>query len=329
MGVSYYDMTNRALKAAIYTCYVGSCAWNTVTVKSPGAPEISTGLYSSFKFDSTGNAAIASFSYNSLSLSSILIYTHQVPGAGNCGEGGAAGLWDCREFSFGAGEGRYASLDFSYDDVPYIAYYAAHDGDLGLIIITPNGMCGPDFGWYCYDLDGWDGTDVGLFASLIAPHYSGDVYRIAYYDKTNGHLKYYDPSWGPVVVDYMGTSISPMGISMKIDKDGNPVIAYQKINSEFSPPTLNIVRPYLEYSDQPYGNCGDNPPGYLFAYWFCSTLDNGGQYTNETDFTSLVINSQNMVGIAYTEYDSYLDVTSLKFNYQHFFLTLMPITIRQ
>jgi hypothetical protein len=329
MGVSYYDMTNRALKAAIYTCYMGPCAWNIVTVKSPGSPQISTGLYSSFKFDSLGNAAIASFSYNSLNLSSTLIYAHQVPGGGNCGEGGAVGLWACKEFSFGSSEGNYASLDFSYDDVPYIAFYDVHEGDLGVIIITNSGMCGPEIGWECLDLDGWDGTDVGLYPSLIAPQYSGDLYRIAYYDKTNGHLKYYDPSWGPLVVDHMGTSISPMGIAMRIDSDGNPIIAYQQITSEFSPPTLNIARPYLEFSGEPYGNCGDNPPGNLFAYWFCSTLDNGGQYTYEADFAAMVINSYGMVGIAYTEYDSYLDITSLKFIYQHLFHTFMPITTKQ
>jgi hypothetical protein len=329
MGISYYDITNRALKAAIYTCHMGSCAWNIVTVNSPGSPQVSIGLYSSFKFDSLGKAAIASFSYNSLNSSSTLIYAHQVPGGGNCGEVGAAGLWDCKEFSFGSGEGRYSSLDFSFDDVPYIAYYDAHKGDLGVIIITNSGMCGPEIGWYCYDLDGWDGTDVGLYPSLIAPQYSGDLYRIAYHDKTNGHLKYYDPSWGPLAVDEMGTSISPMGISMAMDKEGYPVITYQRIESDFSPPQLRFARPNIVYGEELYGNCGDPPPGDLFQYWRCITLDNGGQYSEEADFAAIAINSYGMVGIAYTEYDSYINVTSLKFIYQHLFRTLIPITTRQ
>jgi hypothetical protein len=328
MGISYYDITHRALKAAIYTCYLGLCGWDIVTVSSPDYLDVSVGLYSSFKFDSTGNAAIAFFSFNSTQMTNILFYAEQVSGGGDCGEGGTVGLWECTEVTYGSGESRYASLDFSYDDVPYIAYYAADDGDLGLVY--KSGMCGPELGWTCLDLDGYDGSDVGLYPSLIAPQYSGDSYRIAYHDKTNGHLKYYDSDWGePVVVDEMATSLDPMGISMAMDNEGHPVIAYQRIESDFSPPELRIARPNTVYGEELYGNCGDPPPGYLFQYWRCNTLDNGGQYSEEADFAAIAINSYGMVGIAYTEYDSYFDVTSLKFIYQHLFRTLMPITTRQ
>jgi hypothetical protein len=319
-------MANRSLKAAIYTCYMGLCAWDKVTVLSPDSPDVSIGLYSSFKFDSTGNAAIAFFSYKSSNLTNRLLYGYQVPSGGNCGEGSATGLWECDEAAYGSGEARYASLDFSYDDIPYIAFYSPQEGDLGLVYL--GGMCGPELGWTCLDLDGYDGSDVGLYPSLIAPQYPSDLYRVAYHDKTNGHLKYYDPDWGPLVVDEMGTSISPMGISMAMDNEGYPVIAYQRIETEFSPPELRIARPYLEFPDEPYGNCGDLPPDYLFQYWLCSSLDNGGQYTEEADFAAIAINSHSMVGIAYSEYDSGYDVTSLKFIYQTLFYTFMPITTR-
>jgi hypothetical protein len=235
-------------------------------------------------------------------------------------------LWECDEAYILGGEGKYASLDFSYNDVPYIAFYNAHEGDL--IVVYKGGMCGVELGWSCLNIDGYDGSDVGAFASLIAPQSSSGPIRIAYLDKTLGHLKYYDSSWGRIVVDEMGTSDSPKGISMLIDDNGFPVIAYQYIASEFSPPALRIARPYAAYDDGKYGNCGDIPGGYFVQYWRCLTLDNGGQYSEEADFASLVINSAGMVGIAYSEYDSYYDVTSLKFIYQTLFRTFLPVTTR-
>ncbi len=125
MGISYYDIFNRVLKVAIYTCFNGSCGWDKVTVSAPESENESIGLYSSFKFDSTGNAGIAFFSLNTTYLNSVLMYVYQVPSGGDCGEVPAAGLWECDEAIILGGEGKYASLDFDYDDVPYIAYYVA------------------------------------------------------------------------------------------------------------------------------------------------------------------------------------------------------------
>jgi hypothetical protein len=174
--------------------------------------------------------------------------------------------------------GQYASLDFSWDDQAYIAYYDAGLGHIKYAYYGGIGNCGQYNQWICTTIDSVG--DVGLYASLKAPQYSGDLLRVAYYD----------PSWGPVVVDNMGTSLSPMGISMDIDKDGYPVIAYQQYATEFSPATLRIVRPYLVFNDNSLGNCGDVPPGYLFQYWHCSTLDNSGQYTEEADFVPCSLN---------------------------------------
>ncbi len=327
MGFSYYDVTHRALKAAIYTCYLGACSWDKVTVSAPDVPEKSNGLYTSFKFNSAGTPSIAYFDINTTYMNSSLEYAYQVTSGGDCGAGEAVGLWECKDVDFLSGEGRYASLDFSYDDQPYIAFYDAHEGDLKVAYHSAINMC--EFGWTCPTLDGMDGSDVGYFTSLVAPQSAGDVIRIAYHDKTNGKLKYYASDWGPVVVDDMGTSISPMGISMAMDKEGYPIIAYQQISSEFSPPELRIARPNSVYGDEEYGNCGDPPPGYLFQYWRCNTLDNASQYTAEANYAALIINSRGMLAIAYSEYDSYYNATSLKFTYQTLIKTFLPSTVRQ
>jgi hypothetical protein len=272
--------------------------------------------YTSFKFFSNGTPAIAYYISNSLGNDS-LMYAYFVGSGGNCGEEGYAGKWQCDTIQSGSGMGQYASLDISWDDQAYIAYYFESSGNLKLAYYAGIGNCGPSNQWQCNTLDGTDGTDVGMYASLKAPQSAGGVIRIVYYDKTNGHLKFYNSGFGtPMVVDDMGASLSPRGISMDIDPDGLAVIAYQQIESDFSPPALRISRPYLAYDDGNFGNCGDVPPGYLFQYWRCNTLDNGSQYTDEADYVALSVDSNGLVSIAYTEEDNYSLSTSLKFIYQ-------------
>jgi hypothetical protein len=319
MGFSYYDATHRSLKAAIYHNYYGDNGWDIQTVGTPLEPKYSVGYYSSFKFDSTGNAGIA-YSVNNSDINfDILAYAEQVPGGGNCG----GDLWKCEGLRVIDANAKYASLDYDYEDTAYIAYYDANLGNLDLTI--QGGTCGSTPGWSCEILDDSGADDVGLFPSLIAPQYPGDIYRIAYHDRTNGHLKYYDPVWEDVVVDDMGQSIAWMGVSMILDDAGHPAIAYQKITDDFAPPELSLARPAFVYGAD-YGNCGDAPPGYLFTYWQCKTLDNGSQFTEEADFASIVMNSSGLLAIAYTEYDSYNDFTSVKFIYQHMLRTFIPIS---
>jgi len=322
LGISYYDITNRALKVTIWTCSLGSCNRDYITVSASASPNIMIGLYSSFKFDSSGNAAIAYFITNSISSDSDLMYAYQVPAEGNCGEGAFSGLWECKLISISSSEGRYASLDFSYDDTPYIAYYNKDYGTLSIAYHKSGIHFCDEFDWTCLPLDG-GAADVGWFASLIAPQYDGDIYRIAYYDKTNGKLKYYYDTGDPILVDDIGISLGPMGISMQLDKDGYPVIAYQKIESEFSPPALWLARPNFIYEDDESGNCGDPD------YWRCIPLDTGNQYVGEAQYASLVVNSNGLMAIAYSELDDYDYFMSLKFIYQHLIRTYLPITNRQ
>ncbi len=333
IGISYYDVTNQALKYITRSCFNNLCTlWFTSTISAPDSANISIGKYSSLKFGPTGTPTIAYYYENGNPLGQeSLRLTSLVDIGGNCGEGSVAGKWNCEIIDRGFGVGQYASLDLTYDGSVYIAYYDAVEGNLKIAnfwgIIDDD--CYDDNGWYCAVLDGSDGSDVGLFASMTAQHSVGDkLFRIAYYDKSNGHLKYYDSDFGPVVVDDMSTSLLPMGISMDIDKEDNPVIAYQR-TADLSGADLRIARPYFEFNDGEFGNCGDVPPGYMFLYWRCTTLENGGQYNDEAEFASMAIDSRGRVGIAYSEYDSYYDVTSLKFIYQTLLRTFMPIITKQ
>ena len=327
VGISYYDDTFRALKAAIWTCSSGSCNKEIITILTPDSVQMSYGLYPSIKFNSDGVAAIASFYYNSGSNSSDLIYAEQVLGEGNCGVGAAFGFWNCTLISFLSDQPKYTSLDFNYEDKAYIAYYYPEDESLRIAYDYGSAAMCDEFDWTCRTIDGGV-DDVGSFSSLVAPQFSGDSFHIAYLDKTNGHLKYYNEDWGPVVVDEMSTTYSPKGISLKFDHDGYPAIAYQYIASEYSPPALRIARPWMVYEDGHVGNCGDNPPGYSVKYWRCNTIDYGGQYIEEAGYASMVINSNGRVGIAYSEFDTDLVITSLKFTYQTLYRTFLPLTVK-
>jgi hypothetical protein len=331
IGISYHDVTNSALKFTSWTCTGLTCTiQNTVTIATPVLPIHNIGLYTSLKFAPDGTPYIAYYMSNSIGNDSLHL-THRVDSGGNCGEGSAAGKWECEVIDAGDGVGQYASLDLTYDGSTYIAYYDAGNGDLKMAYYTgiADPACNDNNGWMCPVLD--SGGDVGLYPSLSAQHNAADqLFRIAYYDATNEQLKYTDETWEPLNVDFMGSSTSAfMGISMDVDKDGAPIIAYQQAQpGDYSRPTLNIARPYFLYDDGAFGNCGDTPPEYLFIYWRCNILDNAGQYLDEADFVSVAITSRGLAQIAYTEFYNY-DIgdhaTSLKFITQRWFQTLLPL----
>lgn len=328
IGISYHDATNGALKYISWSCTELTCTIpNKVTIATPGLPILDLGLYTSLKFAPDGTPHIAYHTINTISGTGNLIYASYVASGGNCGEGSAAGKWNCTTIDSGPGIGKYASLDLTYDGSPYIAYYDAGSGDLKMAYYTgiADPHCNDDNGWMCPVLD--SGGVVGLYPSLTAQRTPDDqLYRIAYYDATNEQLKYTDETWEPLNVDFMGSSTSAfMGISMDVDKDDNPIIAYQQVQAgDYSRPTLNITRPYFVYDEFIFGNCGDTPPGYLFTYWRCNILDNAGQYVWEADIASVVVKSSGLAAVAYSEYDEYYDATSLKYITQRF-QTLLPL----
>jgi hypothetical protein len=300
VGISYHDIDNGALKFISWTCGQLTCTIkNDVVVADATLALVDIGRYSSLKFGTDGTPLIAFYRNSSLGNDSLMTATY-TGGAENCG--GDDG-WSCTVIDNGDQVGQYVSLDRTYDGSPYLAYYVASTGDLKVAyylgIADPD--CYADNGWYCPVID--SAGDVGKFASITAQHMVGDqIFRIAYYDATNHHLKYYDPGFGtPFVVDEMGTSTSPMGISMDVDINGFPIIAYQQILTEFSQPELHVARPYQAYDDGNFGNCGDIPPGYLFLFWRCIVADHAGQYLEEAEYVS-INTSGGAPKIAYSEF---------------------------
>ena len=222
-------------------------------------------------------------------------------------------------------------------DSPRIAYY---DGQFSNLRFAQGGANG---GGTCYDKDWWcdwiDFTgDVGKFPSMDYVRYNNSNYwGIAYYDATNGKLKYAYPApgngnCGPLIVgkyywqcdtvDSMGVGITQPSISLVLDPQANPIIAYQ----DFSAPTkdLKLVRipGTLGLVD---GNCGP-VSGVLHPYQ-CDVIDPGGHggtgTSNDGYFPSIARNGRGLIYIAYKEYENFEG--TLKLAYQTFALYLPKV----
>lgn len=348
IGISYYDATNKALKYAEFFCVLAPCSWNIATVQDPGIFLGPTyGSFSSMKFDSQGKAHIAYYGTSTTHSGARgwLAYAHQVDSGGNCGRDAAEGKWQCDQVdadnlnpSSGQQVGSYPSLDLNGSDEPRIAYYDSSNKVLKYARGGASaGNCGVSGDWQCDVID--DSADVGIGASLHIDKGASDSPLIAYYDKTNGKLRYASiPSsgancgpdfitpgtkiWRCVDIDTIGAGlIKAPGISIAASGDGSNIyIAYQDASDDLAPATLKVAHPEI------LGNCG--PKALTFFTWECSTVDDasyGSGYLSEADYVSVAVNQSGMAGIAYYESDSYYNEGHLKFAYQYsqLFLPMM------
>jgi hypothetical protein len=332
LGISYYDATNYGLKYAVWNCVPNHCEWIYYTIDW-GDSYYYVGMYTSLHFDSNGGPHIAYYGRNNLGADDLWYTTYVADGTGNCP---GSHHWECQVVDSGNGVGKFASLDIRFDDTVYIAYYTEATGDLKYAYYGGIGNCGAGNAWICTTID--TNGNVGGYTSFLAPSYAGDIYRVAYYSLDYHLLKYAQSgmsggsgncgpsnSWQCNVVDDMSESL-PVGISMKLDVDGYPIIAYQY--AEHGNPNayseLRIARPYLVYQDSDFGNCGFNP-GFGFLYWRCTTLDYGDGYHDAGSFVSLAVKPNGLALISYSEDNSYYLTTHLKLAYQKYLSLYLPI----
>ncbi len=289
IGVAYYDADNSALKFAEYSC-LPSCQWTIVTVQdsgSVGAP--SYGQYASLKYTADGKPQIAFYMESSM-FDDELNYAYRVSSGGNCGVGSAAGKWHCETVDSGNKMGQYTSIGESdFTGVAHIGYYNGGAGDLKYAYYMGfGGNCGTGNAWYCVTVDGTDGSNVGRVVSFHAPANVTDTLQFAYYDATNGRLKYArnvsGGNCGPGNsfqcddIEYIGTGLTQAGISLALDSYNHPLIAYMSAHV----PTgrdLKVAQP-ASVLGLPYGNCGPTPD--LFDTWQCTTVDDSGYMLNAT-----------------------------------------------
>jgi hypothetical protein len=222
-------------------------------------------------------------------------------------------------------------------DHPSIAYYDGQFANLRYVLSGANGTgnC-TDKDWLCYWID-FTG-DVGKYPSLdmVLTKIGAVRTGIAYYDATNGKLKYAYPVagtgncglliaekyfWQCDTVDTMGLGIPAPALSLALDNNNNATIAYQDFTALHT--TLKIARVpgTVGLLD---GNCG--PVVGILHSFRCDVLDPGGLGAggNSTDgfFPSIELSPSGLIYVAYKEYIT--TSGSLKLAYQSFG-TYLPI----
>jgi len=329
IGIAYYDATNHDLKVAIWSAspFPG---WKVSRVNAE--PLIGSyrqcGRYASLKFDSNGAVHIAYVVHldaiNPLPDSYHAMHAYSVSSGGDCGYGAAAGKWQCdaissNEFDLPSS----TSLDLTSTGEPNVAFYDDSTDNLR--------FCQKDAGtWSCRTIESTGGSGAQVFVSLAVDQ--ADRPHIAYYDYFNGKLKY--ATWVGTAgncgldgatyefqcdaIDTIGDSQSRVGISVDVDPDGYPVIAYQDDSDPLGFSVLNVARPALAHGTT-IGNCG--PIVNLFRRWQCETIDDatqggGAGHLYEAEYAALGIDPDGAAYIAYYEEDDYNNEGRLKLAHQ-------------
>lgn len=196
--------------------------------------------------------------------------------------------------------GKYTSVAIELSSgKTYISYYDATNQALRVAVnVGSGGNCGPNNDWLCQTVD--SGADVGKYSSIAINPASGGV-GIAYYDATNGKLKYaycastpICSSWSRYTVDKGNFPVSNAGLytSLKFFPNGRPVIAYY-FDKLSGVDDLKVAYHMFEHEQ---GNCGYDFFGVVNKEWQCDTIQTGegvGQYA------SLALDGSGHMHIAY------------------------------
>ena len=200
--------------------------------------------------------------------------------------------------------GQYTSVAIDLSNgATYVSYYDATNQELRMAVnVGSGGNCGPNNSWSCQTVDDGGGADVGKYSSIAVNPQSGGV-GIAYYDETNGKLRYAYCASTPAcsggfareTVDKGNYPISSAGLytSLKFAPNGRPIIAYyfEKLTG------VDALKMAYHMFEGEQGNCGyDYFEVGVNKEWQCDTIKTGegvGQYA------SLALDGTGHVHIAY------------------------------
>ena len=318
IGIAYHDATNEYLKVAIWSRFGFTYRWDVYIVDYSDGTSFDIGRNASLKFDSNGSAHIAYSISNTVNGQTFDVVLHATPvtSGGNCGGGAAAGTWQC---DAPAAFATSSSLVLTSANSPVIAMDSYND----LV------LCGKASGtWSCVTVDEDAGRDASLAIDQLGlPH-------IGSYDYGNGTLKYatYVGTGGNCafnfnsgayeyqcdIIDTIGDSQILVGLSVDVDPDGYPVIAYQSDSDPSGFSVLKVARPTLAHGAY-IGNCG--PIVNTFHQWQCETIDDatqGGGAGNlyEAEYAAVGIDPDGVAYIAYYEEDDFNNEGRLKLAHQ-------------
>jgi len=346
VGISYYSASEKALMYAETVNPAGGWTeWTIQEVDDSSNANNVRGTYSSLKFNSDHKPVIA-YHYETYDLpgmgdfGGVKIASYNSSGTGTGCFGNDASNWDCDYVSSMEDHvdyGSHVSLDLTNDDTVHIAFYDSYNSKLIWASYWGFGGSCSNSEWDCVTVD--NAGDVGQYVSIHAPKNSSDKLRFAYFDNTTsqGKVKYAinvtsggnctSAAFNCFDVDEIGDPGGHIGLSLAVDKQGYPIIAYMDASPSTSATKLKIARPALAYGNSA-GNCGEVPPGDLFLYWQCEILDPGYQdIVNEAAYAAVSVNPAGLAAVAYFEFDSYNNVGHLKVAQQHF-ATYLPVLLK-
>jgi hypothetical protein len=332
LGISYYDVSNYALKYAQYAWTISGFKWTIETIET-GSYSGGYGMYTSLEFD---NGGVPNISYYHVSApgDDALKYARREPNGSNCN---ASAMWTCETIDSGDAVGQYTSLGNlnTTNDLRKIAYYDG--GNNRLMYARYRGSSGSGCNpandrWDCYRVD----SAGGEYAS--ADKNAKGENRIAYYDNCFGNLMFATyvgvngncgeaDTWNCTSVAETGFSSAPIGIAMLTKSSGSSLIAYRDVTTT-SGPALRVARQYAVrvlgpavYSRPVRGNI-IQPPKWLFE-----TVDNGGADMEVGWYVAVDQDGDSLVTIAYYEWDVSQGTGCLKVAWQRY-VVYLPVLMK-
>ena len=335
--ISYYDETFGSLKVAKWridreTGGLLTAESYTVDLGDVGGTGVRKGTQTSVTINGSGNPEIAYQVTHGGGTKSVK-HAAKVPlGAGNCGYGVGLDGWQCESVHIEDGVADHLDIEVGPGGVTRIAFSTTIDTNTYPMIATnlaTSSPCNASSEWSCAPIRN-TGNDTGEYLTYeIAV---GAVNHLAYRNATteslewvkyvgpgNGNCGPGDDSYQCEWIDDIGPGTSPAGIDMKTDGDGNPIIAYQDLESGIE--DLKIARPLSATPWGPVPNCGPNP-GIMYE-WFCETLETGSVASSYAyGGLSVALNANDEAAVAYREY--YFDSATYRGRLK---IALEPISI--
>jgi len=203
--------------------------------------------------------------------------------------------WFKAEIDTPGDTGQYTSVVYDpFFGSTYVSYYDATNHDLRIARDDRAiSNCGPGETWFCKALDD-TAADVGSHSS-IAVRPAGNGMGIAYYDATNGNLKYLwfdNPHlWTHHIAkidEALLTATTGQYTSLQYSSGDAPYIAYYFEN----PGGVDALM--LAYPQPDAGNCGYGE--YYAGDWQCDTIDVGAGVGK---YASLALDTLDRQHIAY------------------------------
>ncbi len=313
--ISYYDESLGNLKLAKWrfdrvTGDLLTAESYTVDPGDPAGSGIRKGTRTSVTINASGNPEIA-YQVTFASATRSVKHAYPVaPGTGNCGYGSALDAWQCESVHIEDGIGDYLDIDVGPGGVTNIAFSTTAGANAHPVIAIDVGSGGScSSGTFTCAPIMHTNNDTGEYLSFEIA--TGGVKNLAYRNETTDSLEWAsyvgpglgncgpgDDSYQCEWIDDIGPGTSPAGIDMKTDGDGDPIIAYQDLESGYE--DLKIAWPVGGLPGSG-GNCG--PLSAFMEYmWLCDTLEEGDlSHEEAVGGLSIALNANDEAAVAYRE----------------------------